>query len=420
MRVIFSSAVAFLSITACFDVPAPLGHRMVATEPDGGRGGSDSLGGTGGEGGDGGTTSAPRPLCDGPPDRSCASVTEITASGNHTCAAMSDGTIRCWGDNGSHQLGDPDLAQGLFAGPVVVETLRDPAGVALGGEHSCALMPDGVAWCWGRNVLGQLGTGDTVFRKAPERVLDDVAELWANDTTCARTVDGDVLCWGVLLNGQPWAGEDAAWSGAPLSVDIAGAATAIAVASRHACAVLAGGQVVCWGRGVDGRLGNGGFVNSTTPLAVSPTLALPVHEIRANGEQTCVLAGDPKVVQCWGLLPASEPAPVPTTIDALEEGVIDVQVGWRHACALMEDGRVLCWGLNVYNSLGHDNASTPLPTEVGVVNAVQLAVGTLHSCALEGNGTVACWGSNRYGQLAASPSIESSATPREVDLEVQP
>ena len=79
-----------------------------------------------------------------------------------SCALLSDGTVKCWGSNAYRQLGtdsaspspSPVTVQGLTA---TVESIT----AGNGGWHTCAALTDGNVTCWGRNHMGQLGDGST-------------------------------------------------------------------------------------------------------------------------------------------------------------------------------------------------------------------------------------------------------------------
>lgn len=197
---------------------------------------------------------------------------ESLAAGHfHTCARTDDGGVWCWGFNGAGQLGDGTRADRLA--PVRVVGL--PPGVmvervAAGRHHTCALLEDGTAWCWGENASGQLGDGSTADRATPQRVrgVRDLVEVSLGDRhTCARRVEGAVFCWGANADGQLGDGtsEDRALPTAlPTLRDVA----QIALGDRHSCARLGDGSVRCWGDNDRGAVGDGSTLDRWWPTAV--------------------------------------------------------------------------------------------------------------------------------------------------------
>ena len=90
----------------------------------------------------------------------------VTAGSRFTCAEDLNGSIYCWGNGSSGQLGNG--AQTGSSAPVAVHA---PAGVELSGvtagnSFACAVSPDG-AFCWGRNLFGRLGDGTQTNRRTP-------------------------------------------------------------------------------------------------------------------------------------------------------------------------------------------------------------------------------------------------------------
>jgi hypothetical protein len=89
---------------------------------------------------------------------------------------MADGTAQCWGNNGSGQLGDNSTTDSLV--PVTVSGITGltaattAVSVSAGSFHSCALMADGTAQCWGDNGIGQLGDNSTTDSPVPVSVSD--------------------------------------------------------------------------------------------------------------------------------------------------------------------------------------------------------------------------------------------------------
>ncbi len=106
-----------------------------------------------------------------------AGVVSISAGGINSCAVMLDGTARCWGDNRIGQLGNGTTTDSTV--PVTVvdpddtsQALAGVVSISAGFAHTCAVMLDGTARCWGGNEVGQLGDGTTISSNIPVRVID--------------------------------------------------------------------------------------------------------------------------------------------------------------------------------------------------------------------------------------------------------
>jgi alpha-tubulin suppressor-like RCC1 family protein len=176
---------------------------------------------------------------------------EIAAGGSHTCARRMRGRVECWGDNVKGQLGVSTDERPIAMWPV--EARVDPVdGLVLGSGTSCAVRGN-ETFCWGDNGAGQLGDPNDVrpFSHQPVKVQARGEIAVGAAHACAR--EAVVSCWGSNALGQ--LGVQGGDRRAPVSTGIA--ASALALGGRHACAVVGGGRVVCWGDGTDGQLGNG-------------------------------------------------------------------------------------------------------------------------------------------------------------------
>ena len=171
-----------------------------------------------------------------------------------------DGKIDCWGalgiDDAPSVPGKPRPPKPTPK-PKLVAGLKGVASVALGGDHSCALLQDGSATCWGDNEKGQLGDGSPAKKHAPAKVkgLVGVVELaLGRDHTCARLADASVQCWGGNAAGQLGDGTTTDRKVPAAVPGIAGAAAILAAGDRT-CARLQSGSVLCWGDDADGAIG---------------------------------------------------------------------------------------------------------------------------------------------------------------------
>ena len=201
----------------------------------------------------------------------------VSAGVNHTCALRNDDQLYCWGDGREGRLGyGNETSVGFNTTPIqagAVDVGGTVVQLAAGGRHTCVLYDDQRIRCWGDNMYGQLGYGNT----------DDVGdnELPANmpfvnvgapvaqvatgdDFTCVVLTDGRVKCWGRNQAGQLGYGDAQTRGDNPNevpvqlpAVEVGAQVTQIATGDAHTCALTTVGTVRCWGNGNDGRLGYG-------------------------------------------------------------------------------------------------------------------------------------------------------------------
>jgi alpha-tubulin suppressor-like RCC1 family protein len=360
-----------LRLALCLGVWSALAAGCVDRALDGAFGASDAGGGDAAaladaaaiaDGGDAGADA------DGPVEAATVSIPPATAllaaGGLSTCAIDAAGGAVCWGDNQHGALGSGAFTPATSAAPLPVSGLTTGVRDVAGGPFAqCAVLVDGTARCWGDSLFGDIsGTTAHVQVPAPHDKTglgNDVAQLaFGLNFACAVTTSGRGKCWGFGGAGELGSGTTA---DAYIAQDIAGGEALVSISPSmgglFACAASVSGAVLCWGENGAGQLGTSDSGGHAAPLPVQG-------------------------------LPARATA---------------VGAGRAHACALLEDATVACWGDDRKGQLGRGatGAAASPPVRIGVSAATSLVVGGDHACARLTSGAVTCWGVNDQGQIAA-------------------
>lgn len=363
----------------------------------------------------------------------------IDSGYQHSCAVLGTGTAACWGDDAFGQLGNgaPTTDQGSPS-PVAISPPRRAVSISAGWEHTCSVLDDGSAACWGSDTAGRLGNGATAgVQQAPSLVALPAGRRAVTisagyEHTCATLDDGSAVCWGSDADGR--LGNGSVVTGAqaePSAVILPTGRRAVAISAGifTSCALLDNGELFCWGDGFyDGVAGG---ADQPTPAAVLLPPGRRAVAVSAGDFASCVLLDD-GAVRCWGLDlhgevgngspfgAVSTPAAVllPAGTQALA-----VAAGRAHSCAIMAGGAVSCWGLDQAGQLGDGGTfSDPdQPSPIGVAlpfgrQAVALGAGGDNSCALVDDGSLWCWGLDDNSQVGDGPTIANQFSPASVFL----
>jgi alpha-tubulin suppressor-like RCC1 family protein len=321
-----------------------------------------------GELGDGNTTATTTPtsVID-----LASNVVAVSTGDWHTCAILGTSGLQCWGDNMSGEIGDGTTCDD-WVPTGVVGLGSGVAGVSAGSVHTCAVTSEGSARCWGSNLYGQIGDGSGADQHLPVTVSGLTSGVQAvtasGHHSCALLTGGAVVCWGENTYGELGNGTT---NDAPTPVNVSSLSTgasAVSAGNDDTCAMVSGG-VQCWGENDLGQVGNG-VLSSSQPTPANVTgLAGPVISLAVGGSHACVIVSG-GAVQCWGSNNFGQIGDgtntnrsAATSTMGLSSGVVEIAAGSGHSCARLSTGEVRCWGRNTEGQLGdgsNTNSSVPV------------------------------------------------------------
>ncbi|MDD5222887.1 MAG: hypothetical protein PHE84_02780 [bacterium] len=347
-----------------------------------------------------GSSSGPQTCNDGTNTLACSTtpvdvsgltgVSKVVSGGYHSCALTTAGGVKCWGSNVYGQLGNGSRTASSV--PVNVTGLTSGvANISAGSHHTCALMTAGGVKCWGENTYAKLGNGsasgpqtcndgtnDIACSQTPVNVVGlsgtATAVSAGLDHTCVLISGGSIQCWGQNNWGELGNGST---TDSTYPVNVTGITSGATLVSASAdgyftCAVISGG-VKCWGANDENQLGvfnslgpeycNGSDPCSKTPAAVS-SLTSGVTSVSTGALHACALltAGGMK---CWGYNNDGElgnnsttGSYTPVSPNGLSAGISQISVGFYFSCIRLSTGSLKCWGNNYYGQAGDGTSGT--------------------------------------------------------------
>ncbi|MCK5074378.1 MAG: hypothetical protein KAQ98_13190 [Bacteriovoracaceae bacterium] len=383
----------------------------------------------------------------------------------HTCVVI-DGAAKCWGDNSSGQLGQGNTDnygddESAIPANINIGTGLYVTDISAGAFHTCALVHTGYVKCWGENGSGQLGLGDTDNRGDDTNEMGDnlsyvdlgsaltAKSIVAGDYhTCAFLSNDSIKCWGSNSSGQLGQPEVVAVGYASnqmgnylsdlSTIGLSGIPNQISAGQNHTCATFIGNTTKCWGENGSGQLG----IDDTTDKGKTDGDLASLSDIDLGGtsvsyvisgrDHNCIHSQGANEIKCWGnntfnqlgladtmnrgdgvtftASPGvaqnnnimSELPALPMPVGRIAETVAS---GDDHTCMLMDDNNIKCWGDNTFGQMGLDHAitftgSTPATaTNVAGTSGTDLSSGGDHNCVIVDTRELKCWGRNNKGQL---------------------
>ena len=320
----------------------------------------------------------------------------MVAAGSTTCALLASSEhLACWGFREVGNASQLNVA-------LVPEERPDMVFKALSMSSAsvCGLTSAGAAWCWGRNAYGQIGNGTYLpvypsYQASPVPVSGDIT--FSSITTgvirtCGLTSDGTAWCWGQGLEGAlgdggygaPSCGAKSTCSTVPKKVVGDLKFTTLVLGDMHTCGLTAEGRAFCWGSNRYGQLGS--------------------EQVKCQGYPNAAAT-----TSFWC-------STVPVEVQGGHR-FKSISAGQLYTCGVTTQGALHCWGSNFMGVIGSADinegftAVYPAPYPVAPetrFNSVFAGYG--HACAIDVDGAAWCWGSGFVGQLGNGGTGASKCT----------
>jgi len=302
-------------------------------------------------------------------------INKVFAAAFHTYAIDSNSNLYSWGGNGIIGTLGLNSNKMYFDSPQKVENDNDWLKISSNDEHTIGLKKDKTLWAWGRNTIGQLGTGNYQSQIIPKmvnslKIWKDISTGWQH--SIALKNDSSIWIWGNNTFGELGLGLDSFNFNIPHKIDL-NKWIKICAAANTSFGIQANGKLWCWGKNTL-ALGLSNQYNNDSVYFRSP------HEIDNSTD--------------W----------------------VDIVSSGTHTIALKKDGSIWSWGFNDGGQLGLDNYNnTAVPTKIGTQKDwVKIFVGSASSYAIKANGTLWGWGENRNWQLGLGSQISIVSKPTQI------
>jgi alpha-tubulin suppressor-like RCC1 family protein len=346
---------------------------------------------------------------------------QISAGGFHSCGVTTTHRAYCWGENNSGQLGDGTKTR--RPRPVAVVGGLQFLRVSAGDRHTCGITTTNRAYCWGNNYWGQLGNGtdDVIGHSTPVAVAGghSFRQVSAGPRqTCAVTLWDVAFCWG---------NNDAGELGSPgfthfTPTRVAGGLRfrQVITGGFHTCGATTSYQGYCWGLNGNGQLGDSTGTFSRTPVAVAGGLHFRmvvagggielIPSEQQEGGYSCGITTD-DLAYCWGdntagVLGGGSPV-------AGGHRFRGINLSNDHVCAVTLWDVAFCWGQNEVGQVGDGTTAIrykPVRVAGGLhFRAVTTNPYSQHSCGVTTTNRAYCWGLNIGGQLGDGTTVNRLA-----------
>jgi serine/threonine protein kinase/alpha-tubulin suppressor-like RCC1 family protein len=351
-------------------------------------------------------------------------IQRIFAGTHVTYALLSNGQLAAWGYNMRGQLGI-GITHRDSAVPILVQGLPSPViDLAVGGGTNsttdtvaCALLLDQRVFCWGHSQL------IPDINNEAQATPVEVASLYKSKKIslgsfhgCALLADQSISCWG--LDTYTGLGLKPPFESRhhPYPISIPGPWIDLVAGSTHTCALHERGEIWCWGVNSEKQVNpqiKEQFVKTPTILMTWPYKQL---NLTISDQNSYLYDESDFIINAWGQ--------GFSRMETFATQVKSISAGYKNICILHIDDRLLCFGDQTRGQLGTGLVGSRIipkdrarPVELPDKDSLiaQVAVGYEHACALLDNDRVFCWGNNTFGALGDG-STDDQAAPVEVTI----
>ncbi|MEM3374481.1 MAG: PGF-pre-PGF domain-containing protein [Candidatus Woesearchaeota archaeon] len=266
-----------------------------------------------------------------------------------SCGILENNFLYCWGNNDYGQLGIGNYENKTI--PYPIKSNINFTKISVGYEHACAISENNSLYCWGSNIYGQLGIGyadlNITNRTLPTLVnssflFKDVSAGFSH--TCGILVNGSAYCWGLGIYGNLGTGDFKNYS-SPVAVNFSNKFIDISAGFSHTCGLLNNGSLYCWGNNDHGQLGIGSLDNSSNPFAIENYL---FKKISLGYDYSCGLLIN-NSAYCWGKNNYGQlgngslkNSTLPVAVNISE--LLDIDADILATCGILLNKTPVCWG----------------------------------------------------------------------------
>lgn len=350
-------------------------------------------------------------------------VKKLFAAHGSAFVLLASNQVKGWGNNDVGQLGYGDTvnrgetvsSMGSNLGYLNFGTGLTVQDADFGGEHGCAIVGGGTkVRCWGKNSFGSHGTGTSPSYGTALYWIGDAPGEMGNALA-------DVDLGTEFSTGQVTASK-------------------ISCGNLYTCVLFSNGKAKCWGYDYMGALGQGIIMTrGDEPGEMGDNLAFldvgvgkTISKISTGDAHACAILND-NTLKCWGYnwygmvgIGTMDAVTSPTAVNVGGLTLKDIVCGQYHTCAILSDNTLKCWGYNSAGQLGqgHTNhlgdGAGEMGTSLLAINlgtgktAKKVSMGYEYTCAILSDDTVKCWGQNNAGQLGYGDKVLRGDGPGEM------